>query len=60
MEEKEEVDANLEACKGYLRAMDEINIANGYTSESYKNATRKLNNYILRKIEIRDENNLSK
>ena len=56
----EEVDANLEACKGYLRAMDEINIANGYTSESYKNATRKLNNYILRKIEIRDEESHSK
>ena len=56
----EEVDANLEACKGYLRAMDQINIENsgGYISESYRRETGRLNHYILRTIEIRDEEGL--
>ena len=58
----DEINANLEACKAYLRAMDEINIVNagGYISESYKKATRDLNRYILRRIQIRDQEALSK
>lgn len=58
----EEVDSNLEACKGYLRAMDSINVSNsgGYISESYRKEIRRLNHYILRKIEIRDEEALLK